>query len=1220
MRFLNKIVLIHSAHVPYAEIKLDGNVHFIGNQGVGKSTLLRAILFFYNVDKSKLGIRTQNKQKSYDEFYLPHPNSYIIYEVERETGRFFVMTFLSRGRTAFRIVDCPYDKRFFIEADGTVRSEWREISEAIGHKTFKSNIISGYEDFRDIIYGNSTGVAKELRRFSVMESSKYQNIPRTIQNIFLNQSLESRVIKDTIIDSMDFANDHIDLNLYREHTRNFKQQYDDIWKWYKRERNDTVKVKTDADNVISRYSLYEQLCREIKELCGQLNYGERRDTALLPSLREQEEKLQQELGRQKRLLGEEEDKYAHERDKLNQTLGILKDTLNTIKEKRQYYQNIGIEQIAERIGKEGELKIKQGSLRRQAALLTDKNQAVKQRYDALLKDLDDTMRAYEIQSNQSILDISRNAFDKQSRLDKERTTAEQELSERFNAQSRETQEKKEAALNEKNDLLLTEQKRRSMNPFAQEMDELTEKHNHLLARQIELTTAASERRQEISRIENEVELQRMALRQQCGRDIERTDLQREAKEKEIAALDELLSRQKGSLIEWLGHNVKGWEHHIGKVLDETNVLYNTQLSPTLEENSRNNIYGVVIDTSAISSRVRTPNEIAEQKTALEKDVDDLAKQKKERLAKFNTDVDEMERKPRLRLKTLRTEKMGIDAELRSIPQAIDKAKKELQLTEEKLDTWRQQQAHELKESLEKTEKTLDALRNRLHALEVQHDKEKNGISKSFGKKLSELSAHTERQKKEVTDALGRKRQETDTQKGELLAQMDAELKGLGVDVDRLDRLRRAQQAIDSELAYIESHREVYVGWQKDKRELFDKEQTTDNECKKTKQKLDEIERHFGERKHRLEQTRQTVEAELKSKQWEQQKIKKALADTRNFRCNSSCPADIDEVEERETSRPLGDLLEELKDHTMKRQRRMEEFKQAVDTFKANFSAQNTFGFRTDLNGTPDYVEFAIELNEFVSNKKIEEYRVRTSERYASIINQIAREVSDLNQHEADIRSTINEINKDFRDHNFAGVIKDIELRVVESNDRLMKQLLVIKHFADEHSFNIGQLNLFSNADTLNRTNQQAVNLLMTLIDQMDAEQKRENITLADTFKLEFKVKENDNDTSWVEKLSNVGSDGTDILVKAMVNIMLINVFKRKASRKFGEFTLHCMMDEIGKLHPNNVQGILDFANKRNIWLINSSPTTYNAMAYKYTYALSKDSKSNTVAKTLLTIR
>lgn len=36
MRYLNKIVFLNSAHIPYSEIQLDGNVHFIGTQGVGK--------------------------------------------------------------------------------------------------------------------------------------------------------------------------------------------------------------------------------------------------------------------------------------------------------------------------------------------------------------------------------------------------------------------------------------------------------------------------------------------------------------------------------------------------------------------------------------------------------------------------------------------------------------------------------------------------------------------------------------------------------------------------------------------------------------------------------------------------------------------------------------------------------------------------------------------------------------------------------------------------------------------------------------------------------------------------------------------------------------------------------------------------------------------------------------------------------------------------------
>ena len=68
MRYLNKIVFINSAHVRYSEISLDGNVHFTGTQGVGKSTLLRALLFFYNADKLHLGIK--QGQRTFDQFYF----------------------------------------------------------------------------------------------------------------------------------------------------------------------------------------------------------------------------------------------------------------------------------------------------------------------------------------------------------------------------------------------------------------------------------------------------------------------------------------------------------------------------------------------------------------------------------------------------------------------------------------------------------------------------------------------------------------------------------------------------------------------------------------------------------------------------------------------------------------------------------------------------------------------------------------------------------------------------------------------------------------------------------------------------------------------------------------------------------------------------------------------------------------------------------------------
>ena len=164
---------------------------------------------------------------------------------------------------------------------------------------------------------------------------------------------------------------------------------------------------------------------------------------------------------------------------------------------------------------------------------------------------------------------------------------------------------------------------------------------------------------------------------------------------------------------------------------------------------------------------------------------------------------------------------------------------------------------------------------------------------------------------------------------------------------------------------------------------------------------------------------------------------------------------------------------------------------------------------------------------------------------------------------------------------------------------------------------MGALDLFSQESRAD-VNEKAVRYLYAFSKRLKDDPQRTSLVLADTFNLQVRIKENDNDTGWVEKIANVGSDGTDILVKAMVNIMLINVFKERASRKFGDFKIHCMMDEIGKLHPNNAKGIPAFANCRNILLINSSPTTYNIENYRHTYLLSKAEQTHTHVVPLLT--
>ncbi|NME73076.1 ATP-binding protein, partial [Flammeovirga aprica] len=236
--------------------------------------------------------------------------------------------------------------------------------------------------------------------------------------------------------------------------------------------------------------------------------------------------------------------------------------------------------------------------------------------------------------------------------------------------------------------------------------------------------------------------------------------------------------------------------------------------------------------------------------------------------------------------------------------------------------------------------------------------------------------------------------------------------------------------------------------------------------------------------------------------------------------------------------------------------------------------------------------------------KIAEIEKIFNERFANIINIFGTETQDLLKKTAEIDQVIKKINKDFKLKNFVSAVTNIELKLEESRNPIISVLKRIKEFQEENNSSLGVANLFTQNKDLNKINRNAVKLLKYLKDEI-GKSKTGKLLLSDTIHILFRIEENGNDTGWIEKLKNVGSEGTDILVKAMLNIMLLNVFKEGASRKFKEFQLHIIMDEIGKLHSTNVKGLLRFANERNIIVLNGSPETNNQLDYGHIYHLDK---------------
>ena len=1212
MRALRKIIFVNSAHIRYAEVRLDGNVHFIGTQGVGKSTLLRAILFFYNADKLHLGI--PKEMKTYDEFYLPHANSYIVYEVEHEHGPFCVLTFRSSGRACFRFVDAAYRKEWLVNDNGEVTAESKVIRERLEGVSM-SKIIDRYEQYRDILYGNRQAVGKEFARFQLMESNRYQNIPRSIQNVFLNSRLDANFIKDIIIRSMSEEEANIDLGYYRRQVADFGQEYKDISCWYKLNQKGESVVRTQAENVVNAYRYLLFMKQQIAELCGELKYAVRVSKERLPLVVKKIDEIIEEENRQKRLINEIQQKYDSEKTSLNQQQGVVNEDLKRLKERRELYAAQKIEDLLKRYEQEQVLKIKLEESKARLTELTARFNDVTGKFKALCQGVKNGLENYRLSQNNRIFTLGQEKQKAEERMFNEHTEQRKNIEAAFAEKLTVAYNAIDLLKNEMSELEKEMLKLKFCQPYKEETDALNKEANSLAFREKELNGLIATTEAMINQLQTEYDKQEAEITADSKNKIDAKQQEMDKMAAKIAEIDGLLNRTKGSLYEWLEENKCDWEQNIGKVVNEESVLYQTGLHPQKDDGT--SLFGVKLDLIDLPLSVRKPTQLKEERDELEGKLRSLQTDKKALTEQQEKLINELKRRVAPKMRELREQKSYHETELRVIPQK----QKALKLKQEDYATKAQQEKEEraklLNTRLQEVALRSTAADTNLDKIQAEKQKQLTAEDKRYQKAKDETIRLHEQHVAEIKADIKQQEKKAEEQLLLLQQQENEELRGRGADTRMVDECKNLIKATEDELKFIDDHRRIVFDFQRDRESLFNREDEFEAKKKLINAKLQQLNEKYNQRKLKHNEALASLGKELAERKDEKRLLDENLQKAENFAHDEKlCPPMLAEAKERQTLRTPGQAVEELTGIIVSRQKSYDKLKGAVNLFKGNFTTKNTFNFRMELTLDDDYLDFANNLEDFLTYNKIEEFRRRTSERYVDILARVSKEMGDLTKHESDVDKVIHDINNDFRERNFAGVIKLIALQPVPSADKMVLLMKRIKEFNDDNLYAMGELNLFSTANR-DEVNEKAVGYLLDFMKSLVDNPQRQLLTLSDLFLLQFRIVENDNDTGWVDKLSHVGSEGTDTLVKAMINIMLINVFKGKVSRKFGDFRIHCMMDEIGKLHPQNVKGILDFANARNILLINSSPTTYNVSDYRYTYLLDKDSKSQTVVHPLI---
>lgn len=1201
MRLLKNIYFLNSASMLYAEVNLNGNIHITGKNGSGKTSLLRAILFFYNPDTQNLGIGLN--QKNFTDFYFPQINSYIVYEIEKENLTYMVIAYKRQNRVAFRVIETSFKQENFIKENQVMVIQ--DILQTFHHEgKFVSNTIDTYKDFKNLIYSSTN----EYKRYSIFDSKgiNYQSIPRTIGNIFLNYKLDSQFIKKSIINSIMEEPPIINLNSLNHQLANFHKHYSNINIFNSHFRS--------AKNIIDIYTKLNDFENSKKEIAGMLGYKLDNNNIekfkIEAEIKDLNDKLKGLLDQLKVLEAE----YNNKIGEFNFKIRTLKDKIDEAKNKDEDYKKRNIEEVIKAVQNKQIIQSELEAVNTQLSLLKSKNLDIHKRYELLKKEIIQIVEKEENDCKQKENILQKQLLDNKEEVRVDIETQIKEVELKYQALLENIAKNKTVISDILNNLNTQHIEAKHSNPLKDEIDRICKVSE-------DYNSEINAKKFEIKDFENKAanfKIQINFRTEQYNKDIIllRDKHQFEIKDisDRLTELTEKLESSENSFSNFLEKNYLGYEENIAKLVSE-DILFNTNLYPEIKENS-NLFFGINLNLSELP-KAKTISDYKNEKENIEKRIEIIQKQYKNKLENLNN--------------THRTDSESLEKKLSEQEKNTTKINKEIADLNTLLSGNEIKLNNKNKESLEIKNKNIENINSEIlkekaniekfnqeeKSLKSQRTDEINNLNDNKKQKLHYLENNYNNQVKELNEALENFKESNRKKVKDINIEYHKELQNNGIDNTKIIELERRQILINKDLRYIEDNSRLYYSYLADKTNLIDKIEEFQNQSKSINLDKDLYYRDFKDKEsiflEEINKTRNRINDSNKILS----DIENELKNFDSFK-QSSIYKELSEYVINEKFFIAGD--HSITDSINRLTSIKTEIMQTVTTLREktiryvdHFEDNNIFAFKNSIYSDKDSIDFAFNLNNFIQDERIKEYEKELSQAYSLIISSLSQQMNEINSKEGEVQKTISKINGSFEKTRMIDVIKDIELKIKPSNNRVIHFLNKIKEFNEQNPF-VGEFNLFNQVSNKDNENK-AINLLSNL-KQSITELKSDKISLEESFEIEFRIKENNNDTGFTERLSSIGSNGTDVLVKAMIYITLLDVAKSKL--KIKDFKVHCIIDEVGILDNNYLRYLIKFANEKDILLINGSPNP--AFLYDYIYRVRKDQKSNSIVIPLIEMR
>jgi len=1195
---LKKITLIKSADYQYADIDLTDNTLLLGESGVGKTTLMRAILFFYTMDYSDgiLNINSDTK-KSFNKWYFQEPNSHIVYEYTKDENRFlFVVS--NGGHLHYTFIDMTNSqlttKELFL--DKNLPKNLQELNETIQTHNLANYTTSKKEKYINAFHKKDSDNRKIKQEsetnFTLFEDiNSRKEFAKTLSNIFTSSKVHSDTLKKTIVSLIEDSNATINLKKIKDDLNDYVENKKEIENFEK--KIPTIqKLSTILTHYNSSKIEFKKRANQIHKLKTHIAIKREDITQKFENLNREIEEIEQKFLISQEIVNE---KIAGKREEIT----IESNNILILQKKELEYKTKSIEVLVTEYNSEEKYKNAKQNLSIKYQALTSNVKNINADYNKILQKLEKE-KEYTVFNIKTLKNSNEKEInDSKIKLIQNKEQKIDDATLKLKSDKLALENELKNSLNSFNEIKIQQGRvenysfnRENIEKYSVDVEKYRDELFKIEPKKIKNQHDIENIDKDIFNISQILKTQKEKLSSQINREKEK--LQEEKKE-----LERKLDFNSSNLYGYLNKNrVKNREKIVTYLKDD--ILFSEKEFRAREIESNSSIFGLEINFEEEFSNDYKQTELLNQLDNVKKRVKELNKkavvesEKLESIALTDTKTKNRERSTLYALKKELDENQRVyiknrDTALLNLENAKTQA---IKLRDEKTKELNKQYIEKnalldiLKEKFQNVEKEIALIIESINK-EISNDilKIDNSLITLNAKELSDIQI--------VQNEYLLESEKIKTELFELLKEKgidDTLLKNIIVEIEELGK---KLTSIDTNRSYVT----IYIGEYQDKISKIPSMQQTLNDNRVIFENLEQ-KLAFIIKENQLKKS-VIVESISKLK-----KIKITLNRfTDNYKKEISekrIEKDIDNVlnlEYRESDVTIFDneefistIIQKISASVQEIEKYSSQIEIQTQRVLKGLNSDNIFKIEIlDDFLEPEishYIKIAKELVEYIEKDKIKILKETSSEMFKSSLVFVRKELSIFDEAILDIESEVmnlrNRVRKAVESFN---VIDSIEIRFQNANSEVLEMLQDISTFYSEHNdkFLSGLFNEESdNKKIQNELSTKIVDLVALLITT------KEYMNLESGFVLEFKVIEKGNDLKWRQTLNDVGSNGTSTLVKSIINIAILQLVSKNIV-KDNPIVSHCILDEIGTISTDYFKELKDFVNSSGFLFVNGMP-------------------------------